>query len=890
MRMTFRMRSFGPLAACALAVGLVTSRSAARGEDFNTPTNLVHNGSFEAGDSGWSFGANGAHSTGTTTTNEAFRGAHSFMLANASGQAPHVYGRLAQTVTGLQPFTTYRISCWAKGRDAGIVWIGGGPGWYLRAPFPKGTFGWTNVVTEYQTDDSPADFDLMVLTESETAAVWIDDIRMEAVRADTAARDKALAAWTNQLGTARKRLETLRARASDAAQNDARVQLGFNVAERFLRRIETGGPQHNQSLVWSRLQGSEVLRVLDETERQINRASRQKTSGAQPWPVTDKTEFRNGLLGTRVTGGGWQPFWYYGYGHFNQVIEDLPNFPGLGASIVQDGRMGPSGMNADGTFGPGLKALLEGLARAERCGMRVDWLLSPHYFPDWAFAQAPGVRGGGPGFIGFNIDHPVARKVLADFAAKVSAPLSNEPALLTVCLSNEPVYDQSGRDPESRPAWIAWLKQTHGDLASLNSLYGTSYTNFEAVPTPAIGLKATVPENRAYYDWVRFNQAHFAEWHAWLRSVLKRNLPATPTHAKIMVFFCLDRDKLHYGVDPELFCDATDLAGCDAYAFPQGPTTYDWMGQEFFYDLLHSFRGQPVFNSENHIIPDGSPPTHVAMAMTRAQFWQGGLHHQALTTTWVWEEPVDGSLAGSVYFRPANVYGAGRAMLDLNSCAREVAAINQEKPRVALLYSPASAFWEPSYKDTIMSLYRQLSCLGEPVTFVSEKQLAANRKLPMDWIILPNATHATDDTVAALDAFLRAGGHLLSTGTNNLAWDQYHRPRPLPTRIQQAPVFASGPDENSASRELRARLVAAGLSMPQLIDAATGLPAWGIEFRTARVGGNTVVSAINHTAAPLSVRAPMIASRGAVDLLSDELVPTDNVRLEPMVPRLLKSR
>ena len=270
----------------------------------------------------------------------------------------------------------------------------------------------------------------------------------------------------------------------------------------------------------------------------------------QPWPKSDKVRLRDGIFYAPVTTGGWQPFWFYGYGHFTQVINDLTNFHGLGASIIQDGRVGPSSMNADGSFGPGVKALLDGLTEAERCGMREDWLLSPHYFPEWAFAQAPDVRGGGPGFIAFNIDHPVARKVVGDFASKMSKVLKKKPALFTVCLSNEPVYAQGGRDPQSRPAWIAWLKNTHGSIEALTALYGTSYTNFDAVPVPAIGLKATVPENRAYYDWVRFNDQHFADWHGWMRGVLKQNLPETPTHAKIMVFLTLDRDKLHYGVDP----------------------------------------------------------------------------------------------------------------------------------------------------------------------------------------------------------------------------------------------------------------------------------------------------------------------------------------------------
>jgi hypothetical protein len=63
-----------------------------------------------------------------------------------------------------------------------------------------------------------------------------------------------------------------------------------------------------------------------------------------------------------------------------------------------------------------------------------------------------------------------------------------------------------------------------------------------------------------------------------------------------------------------------------------GPYAYDWFGNEFFYDLLHSFRGQSVFNSENHSIPDGASPYHIPMSDTRSVLWQGGLHHQGSTT------------------------------------------------------------------------------------------------------------------------------------------------------------------------------------------------------------------------------------------------------------------
>src|SRR5205823_4354244 len=133
---------------------------------------------------------------------------------------------------------------------------------------------------------------------------------------------------------------------------------------------------------------------------------------------------------------------------------------------------------------------------------------------------------------------------------------------------------------------------------------------------------------------------------------VKSVLPDVLTHAKGMVFNIFNRDVIHYGMEPETMCAATDLAGCDAYAFPGGGWAYDWIGQEMYYDLLNSFGGQPVFNSENHLIPDGTPPGHLSMHHTRCALWQAALHHQGATTIWVWEEAVDPALAGSIYFRP----------------------------------------------------------------------------------------------------------------------------------------------------------------------------------------------------------------------------------------------
>ncbi len=854
--------------------------------------NLAANGGFEEG--AWNFAANnGCRATGEATKEYAHSGAHSFKITNQSTFAPNVYARIFQVINALEPFTTYRISCYVKGKKAGIAWIGGGPGWYLRQRFPEGDYDWTYVETQWTTDAGPGDFELMVAAESPTEAIWIDDVRFEAISVDTTKRDAAMATFQQALTARQKQLADVNRKAAllPGGDQDPVIRLGVHVSRQFLDRVTALPPE--QSMAWSAMQLEEIDGVLMQTEDELARLRSQPRS-SQPlrFPLGGPVAIRDGLFYTETSAGKDRPWFFYGMGHFGEVMKDLPVWREMGATVVQDGRCGPSSMEKDGTLRGGAHALLADLARADRYGIKTDFLLSPHYLPEWAWTaqNSGGLReGGGLGFLNFNLDHPAAKDAVGRWCAVISAALKDKPALLSICLSNEPVYDKSGKTKETLPIYRQYLKEIHGgDIARLNALYGTHYKGFDDISPPGHGLVDDVEKNREFYDWTRFNKQHFAEWHHWMAGILKGNLPQVPVHAKIMVFLGMDRDKLGWGVDPEEFCDATDIAGCDAYALPGGDyKTYDWHGHEFWYDLLNSFHNQPVFNSENHIIPDGTGLVHIPAAMTRAQFWQGALHHQGATTTWVWERAADGSLAGSIYFRPANAYGAGRAFVDIDRFAEEVAAINRAPARVALLYSPPSIFWEGKYAGAIHGIYTHLNFLGEKTTFVSERMLQEGRvPAGVRWIVLPQATHVEDATVTALSRYVSRGGNLIHVGEGNLAFDQYHRKRNVPGDLAGGPAvrgFVFQKETLDSQQVLRDILKPA-----ELLDAG-GKLAWNVEYRLVRHGGATLVPIIDFAAEPVRVSCPAIAGKQVVDLLSGERVDPGAIRLEPMVPRLLRA-
>jgi hypothetical protein len=866
------------------ALCLLTALTVATQQPATAQTNLLLNGGFERGSEGWSFLASGAVATGSVDNTQSHEGRCSFKLTNQSAFAPNVYARVVQVVTGLRAYTTYKVSCWAKGKAAGITWIGGGPGWFKRVPFPKGDFDWQEVSFEIDAGPAPDNYELMVLTESSTQALWVDDIRFEPVRVDQAKHDAVYIEVENQRHALKQRLAEVENQLRSTKQtNSPYLRLGTAIAERFLDPEKCKTCALQPSLSWTRLQLQEVSQVLDETE-QLERARSASPNSPPAGPATSRSVLRSNKVRLRdgIFYNGGQPYFFDGYGHFGSVIRDLPDFPAIGVSLVQDGSAGPSSMNADGSLSANATNVLLGLDRAARSGVRVDFLLSPHYYPAWA--EAPDLHNGNIGFLNFNIFHPKAKAAIGKWAEVMAERLKDKPALHSVCLANEPVYNSSGRDPYTRPEFTRYLREKHRDIAVLNALYGTSYARFEDVPVPPGAMPQKTEAQRAYYDWTCFNKQMFAGWHAWLDSTLKHNGLKAPTHTKIMVFQSLDRDKVGWGVDPELMCQATDIAGCDDYAFFGGAYAYDWLQNEFFYDLLHSFRGQSVFNSENHVIPDNSPPSHIPMNHARAVLWQGGLHHQGSTTIWVWEQAADPSLAGSIYFRPANIYGAGRAMLDLNRLGAEVAAINTARPRVVLLYSQPSIFWESKYQPTIYSLYTALNFLGQNITFISERQLAQGKAAKVDWLLVPNASHVLATTPAALARFVRSGGKILLAGKDSLRWDEYHRPLPQADWHCQS-IELKGSDEASAA-VLRQALNS--LDFADLRDTATLKPAWGVEFRVVRHGNTTLVPLINFNKETKTLQLSAWAKHRAVDLLTGQPVDLNVIRAEPMLPRLLQ--
>ena len=202
-----------------------------------------------------------------------------------------------------------------------------------------------------------------------------------------------------------------------------------------------------------------------------------------------------------------------------------------------------------------------------------------------------------------------------------------------------------------------------------------------------------------------------------------------------------------------------------------------WQGQNMYFDLLHSVGGMPIFNSENHLIPDRfarpTPPNHV-----RNVLWQAAIHGEGASTTWVWERTFDArsDFAGSIMHRPACVDAHNRTGLDLLRLGREVNALQTAVGRVAIIYSRASLHYNPECERVLLRAYEALN-FAEKIEFI-DRQLASGT--PTYAAIVAAGTTHLPACLGGLRDY-QAGGAGSHRRSRRPGPDDYGRPWPSPS-------------------------------------------------------------------------------------------------------------
>jgi len=652
-----------------------------------------------------------------------------------------------------------------------------------------------------------------------------------------------------------------------------------------------------------------VARVLDESLRQATAhleealAARRKPLSVPRLRLDGPVEIRDGAFwaDTVWSGSGRRerrPVFFTGYGHFGQVVRDIPQFPDLGVNIIQI-EVGPwsTQPQEDVTTDAEVRRRIgRALDLGEKYNVMVCMLGSPHYFPKWALKKWPNLGKGGGGFLHYTVDAPQAREILKKHFEIAVRTVKDSPALHSVCLSNEPVYTRWQNDPFRRPLWAAFLKRVYGSIEALNRVNGTHYADFSQAPVPPTSKLPPESEMTPIrYDAVRFNMDQFAGFHRFLSDVVHHVSPRTWTHAKVMnLTGC--RQCLNWGCDPEEFAALADLNGNDCSMYFRGLDmdgyASEWQGQARYYDLQYSMRRAPIFNSEDHIIRDREqrliPPEHTDCAI-----WQGAIHGQGAAAIWVWERTYDrkSDFEGSILHRPENVISVGRAALDLMRLAPEVTALQKAEAPIAVLFSITAQAWSDDATAAFNRVHEALAQTGWPVRFVSEKQAASGALNRYRALVLPATRHLPQQTARAVAEFARGGGRLWIVGPAPER-DEHDQSLAVSFSGPRTTVFPADLDARGLRASFLTAMSVAGLLPPVTLETPEGVLPWGVEFRSTPWEKGRLVSVVNYWARPLSVRVLVDGKpvRAPLELRSNRILGGRFLRLEPLRSLLLYVR
>ena len=812
----------------------------------------VQNGGFEQLDASalpiaWTFAcSNECQGTMVIDHEVKSEGAQSIRLDSNTEQSPHVFCGLSQVTAPLVPGKTYRFSLMAKGEDVGTCWFGGGPGWSTRLSFPDETFDWQGFAFNWTCPADHDSFELRINVDSPTGALWIDDVCVavavpeQQVADDPHLGEKALALIAQQ----ETRLPELEARLATAVQDGIPVlypKSDITLARMFCKFCRDDVAQERIARAYE---------VAQEVEALLNRAENEMRNGTDV-PVIDPNspiEIRDGSFWATCNLAGqerFQPVFLTGYGHFNRVVEDLPLLSQTGINIIQI-EIGPKSI----VFEDGVETneitnrILPALDRARDNGVRICLLISPHYFPLWAFIKWPELAIDKPGFLRNTLDAPQVRDIYKKQIETLIPLIKDHPALHSICLSNEPVSEDAQNDPFRLPLWHKYIERKHKSIEALNAIYGTHYGSFEEVPHPRMAFN----ENHVVlYDGVRFNQECFAEFHAWMVDTIHAITPNLPCHAKVMLLPA-DAGTVLWGTDPWDFARLSQINGNDC-PFLQSPAgsswASDWRGQNMYYDLERSMKRMPVFNTENHIIRDRDQG-HIEGSHIYAAVWQGAIHGQGASTTWVWERTYDkkSDFEGSILHRPCCAVAMSRCALDLMRCANEVAALQNIEPRVAILYSHAATIWDPGYVSTRTRIYSALNFCGIPLAFITDEQIAAGELDRYACLFVPKAAHAAREAIEGIRNYVENGGRVVAYGASNLTQDEYGRSVEPPSYS-----FSIEKMKGSTYKALRDALFvyleSQKLGPAEVIKTTEGTLPEGVEWRSAQVGERRIINVIN---------------------------------------------
>jgi beta-galactosidase len=470
--------------------------------------------------------------------------------------------------------------------------------------------------------------------------------------------------------------------------------------------------------------------------------------------------------------------YYEEYSPADRLDEDLRMMQATGISVVRIAESTWATLEPKpGTFD--FSHVDRVLAAMDKAGIKVIVGTPTYAIPAWLARQHPDVLAVTPRgreAYGRRQNMDITNPDFRDAAQRVIVALIDHvkahPSVIGYQLDNETkYYDTSG--PNVQAAFVKSIRQRFPDLAVFNKEFGLDYwsnriTDWADFPSVNGSINASLSS-----AFAEFQRGLVTEYLAWQAKLVH-------DHARPGQFvtqnFDLDWRGYSYGiqsaVDHFAAARALDVAGIDIYH----PTQDHLTGTEIAFggDLARSMRhGQNylLIETEAQGFPEWTPYpgqlrlqafSHLASGANMVSYWHWGTTANAVETYW------RGLLSQD--FKPNPTYEeAGTIGKDLARLGPRLVNLRKQN-RIAIYFSnrALTAFnafrfgWTSplTYNDVLRPFYDALYRMNAEVDFVdpSTADLSAYKL-----IVVPALYAASDAELDRLNAFAKAGGHVLYT-------------------------------------------------------------------------------------------------------------------------------
>ena len=289
------------------------------------------------------------------------------------------------------------------------------------------------------------------------------------------------------------------------------------------------------------------------------------------------------------------PVFFAGYGHFDDVIRDIPFMQKVGANLIQF-ETGPSKFLKEGKNGEFIADPAEfrnriepALKAAQENHVKIALLLSPHYHPRWWLEAHPKLKRGN-GLTHYEVNAPEARRMLNAYLDCLLPLLRDSryrDALHSIVTTNEPNYAGANwSNPMTRAFFREWCEKRYGTIGAFNAATGRKFKSFaELADTDPAGDPAV------NYAFEIFRRTSFADFHRFLADKVKQYLPDMPVSSKIMIGTTWLPMGVNFAVDPELFAEISDFNGNDAgMVYKADRWISAWRAINLSHDLQYSLQ------------------------------------------------------------------------------------------------------------------------------------------------------------------------------------------------------------------------------------------------------------------------------------------------------------